>query len=167
MSADCAQVFYSFLAPFNPQDHLGGKHHQPDLVEDFCLLCKVQLQLESSYADFQSHQKRDPLLSLEAGAADTGVRCQSASTRLCKWLGAAVLPQGPRARGAIRTPWARSPLLCLRGTAPPASRGSLEFFSTAGLCGGGQFRRKLVARQQVGTLLHSQSSQHGTLAAPG
>ena len=62
-------------------------------------------------------------------------------------VGAAVLPQGPRARGAIRTPWARSPLLCLRGTAPPASRGSLEFFSTAGLCGGGQFRRKLVARQ--------------------
>lgn len=62
---------------------------------------------------------------------------------------------------------ARSPLLCLRGTAAPASRGSLELFSMAGLCGGGQFRRKLVSRQQAGTSLHSRSSQHRTLAAPG
>lgn len=32
-------------------------------------------------------------------------------------VGAAVVPQGPRARGAIRMPRARGPLLCLLGTA--------------------------------------------------
>lgn len=69
-------------------------------------------------------------------------------------MGAAVAPQGPRTCGPSAQPGHAA--LCCALEQPPG--GSLERVSTAGLCGGGPFGRKLLARQRAGTALHSEQS---------